>query len=107
MLTVMGYSIISRSLSATPICRQQSAKHIKQRLKIDTSSKIPEILQISVQVLILQQLALNKVVAQAELWHGQYLSFVRRGVTGGAHQVIPVLSTGDALTEHQEIRNSS
>lgn len=70
-------------------------------------SKIPEVLQVSVKVLILQQLTPDKVVSQAELRHGQYLSFVRRGVAGGAHQVIPVLSTGDALTEHQEIRHSS
>lgn len=60
--------------------------------------KKAEVLQVSVEVLILQQLTSDEVVAQAELRHGQYLSFVRRGVAGRAHQVIPVLSTGDGLT---------
>lgn len=95
------------------MCLHKSAKHV-HFLKTDTKltqqavkSKIPEFLPISVKVLILQQLTPDKVVTQAELRHGQYMGFVRWGVAGGAHQVIPVLSTGGALTEHQEGRNNS
>lgn len=60
----------------------------------------PELLSVNVDVLILQQLTLDKVVSQAELRHGQYLSFVGWGVAGGAHHVIPVFTTGAALAAH-------
>lgn len=88
------------------IC-QTTFTFFKTDSKQAVESKIPEVLQVSVEVLILQQLTSDEVVPQAELRHGQYLSFVRRGVAGRAHQVIPVLSTGDGLTEHQEKRNNS
>lgn len=63
---------------------------------------LPEVLQVRVDVFILQQLTLDEVVPQAELWHGQYLSFVRRGVPGGTDQVIPVLAAREALTAHHK-----
>lgn len=63
---------------------------------------IPEVLQVGVEVLILQQLTPDEIVAKAELWHGQNLSFVRRGVAGGAHQITPLLSGGYTLTEETE-----
>lgn len=70
-------------------------------------SNIPEVLQISVKLLIFQELTLDEVVAQAKLRHGQYLGFVRWGVARRAHQVIPLLSTGDALTAHHNRGHSS
>lgn len=91
------------------MCLQPSAKHMqlfKTRFQSRhnkqlyfTTGKIPEVFQVSVKFFILQQLTPDKVVAKAELRHGKYLSFIRRGVAGGAHQVIPILSTGYALTE--------
>lgn len=63
------------------------------------TSKIPEVLQISVKVFILQQLTPDEVVPKPKLRHGQDLSFVRWGVAGGAHQVIPLLFAGYALAE--------
>lgn len=61
--------------------------------------KVPEVFQVSVKVFILQQLTPDEVVTKPKLRHGQDLSFVRRGVAGGAHQVIPFLSAGYALAE--------
>lgn len=74
---------------------------------LSETSYIPEVLQVSVEVLILQQLTPDEVVAQVELRHGQYLSFVGRGVAGGVYQVIPVLSTGDDLAARERRGNNS
>lgn len=92
-----------------PICQTRTSflKQIQKLTQQAVKNEIPEVLRVSVTGLILQQLTLDEVVAQAELRHGQYLSFVRCGVAGGAYHVIPVLSTGDALTEHQERRRNS
>lgn len=65
-------------------------------------SNIPEVFQVSVNVLILQQLTPDEVVTQAKLRHGQYMSFVGQGVARGPHQVIPALSTGKTLTKHHK-----
>lgn len=65
---------------------------------------IPEILQIGVRVLTFQQLTPDEIVAQAELRHGQNLSFVGGGVAGGAHQIIPLLSTRNALAAPHKLK---
>lgn len=57
--------------------------------------------------LVLQQLTSDEVVTQAKLRHGQNMGFVRRGVTGGAHQVIPFLSAGDSLTGQEQRRSNA
>lgn len=78
-----------------------ASKLLKQSRKMKTDV-VPEVLQVGVKVLILQQLTPDQIVAKAKLWHGQYLSFVRRGVAGGAHEIVPLLSTGYVLTEEKE-----
>lgn len=58
---------------------------------------LPKVLQVRVLVFVLQQLTLDEVVTQVELRHGQYLSFVGRGVAGRVHQVIPELPAEAAV----------
>lgn len=63
---------------------------------------LPKVLQVRVLVFVLQQLTLDEVITQVELRHGQYLSFVGRGVAGRVHQVIPELPAEAAVAAGEQ-----